>query len=1202
MDNYPWPYTSIGGFLEWCPSNTYFFADSSSNDILLHSDTSNQNILFGNDSNQTSALNIQHSQIVTSRNILSQSNIYIGSNPDYSESFVCALGNAKFLSNIYVLNNLTIGSSNNTFRLSLIGQSNDLEYGPNMSMFYNSPSDPVYQHINFAHDSIFQCYDLYSSNSQWFSSSPNGNFQITKGSGNLSILTASNIMPGNTITSLQTSLSINSNSFVGFGTVNNVTHRMTLYGTDSDPYGPHVAAYTSVDSNHPIFQQLNWCHDAIIQSFDVYYDQISGGWISSSSNGNFQLSKGFGNLTFLASSNIEPGQFTNSALQIALSINSNSFIGIGSVQNVTHRLTLFGNNEDSMGPHIAAYTANDPVNPVFQQLNWSHDSITQGFDVYYDHQLNDWISSSSNGNFQITKGSGSLSFMSASNITPGTSASNALQIALSINSNSFIGIGTENQVTHRLTLYGNNEDYMGPHIAAYTANDPINPVFQQLNWSHDSITQGFDVYYDHLLNDWISSSSNGNFQITKGSGRLSITSASNITPGTSTSDALQIALSINSNSFIGIGTEDRVTHRLTLYGNNKDILGPHIAAYTSSDSNNPVFQQLNWSHDAITQGFDVYYDHQSNDWISSSSNGNFQITKGSGNLSFTSSSNVAPGASISNASQIALSINSNSFIGIGTRDRVTHRLTLYGNNEDSMGPHIAAYNFTDSNNPVFQQLNWSHDSITQGFDVYYDHLLNDWISSSSNGNFQITKGSGNLSFTSASNVAPGTSMCNALQIALSINSNSFIGIGTEDHVTHRMTLYGADSDPQGPHIAAYTTSDSINPVFQQLNWCHDAIIQSFDVYYDHVSGEWISSSSNGNFQISKGLGNLTFLASSNIEPGKKTNSSLEIALSINSNSFVGIGTIQNITHRMTLYGNDSDQMGPHIAAYTSYDSNHPVFQQLNWSHDDITQAFDIYYDATLNDWISSSSNGNFQIIKNVGNLSFMSASNVVPGASASKSLQIALSINSNSFIGIGTEHPETKLDVYGDSTLRGNINIVNATGNVPVISCGNELNIMGQCFISSGIEIGNNGGIVSQNGNNIYWESSSESNIYILNQFVGIGTSNPLYKLDVNGNMNVSGNITQLSDERYKTNIKPIENALDKVCNLNGYSFSFKGQESQTEFGLIAQQVIEEIPDLVIINNSNEAMSVKYTNIIPFLIESIKELKKEINLLKSRNI
>ena len=88
MDNYPWPYTSIGGFLEWCPSNTYFFADSSSNDILLHSDTSNQNILFGNDSNQTSALNIQHSQIVTSRNILSQSNIYIGSNPDYSESFL----------------------------------------------------------------------------------------------------------------------------------------------------------------------------------------------------------------------------------------------------------------------------------------------------------------------------------------------------------------------------------------------------------------------------------------------------------------------------------------------------------------------------------------------------------------------------------------------------------------------------------------------------------------------------------------------------------------------------------------------------------------------------------------------------------------------------------------------------------------------------------------------------------------------------------------------------------------------------------------------------------------------------------------------------------------------------------------------------------------------------------------------------------
>lgn len=87
------------------------------------------------------------------------------------------------------------------------------------------------------------------------------------------------------------------------------------------------------------------------------------------------------------------------------------------------------------------------------------------------------------------------------------------------------------------------------------------------------------------------------------------------------------------------------------------------------------------------------------------------------------------------------------------------------------------------------------------------------------------------------------------------------------------------------------------------------------------------------------------------------------------------------------------------------------------------------------------------------------------------------------------------------------------------------------------------------------------------------------------------------SDARYKDNIIDLSNALEKVCKLRGVNFSFKG-ETKVHAGVIAQEINEVIPESVEKNNDDK-WSVNYNTIVGYLIESIKELKKENDAYKT---
>ena len=115
-------------------------------------------------------------------------------------------------------------------------------------------------------------------------------------------------------------------------------------------------------------------------------------------------------------------------------------------------------------------------------------------------------------------------------------------------------------------------------------------------------------------------------------------------------------------------------------------------------------------------------------------------------------------------------------------------------------------------------------------------------------------------------------------------------------------------------------------------------------------------------------------------------------------------------------------------------------------------------------------------------------------------------------------------------------------------------------------------------------------------------------KLNSSGTFTVSGDIVAYgspSDIRLKENIKPIESALDKAMKLQGVTFNWKNKSEdildiKEDIGFIAQDVQKVLPELVR-ENDNGMLSMRHQGITPILLEAIKELKAEIEELKSNN-
>ena len=128
-----------------------------------------------------------------------------------------------------------------------------------------------------------------------------------------------------------------------------------------------------------------------------------------------------------------------------------------------------------------------------------------------------------------------------------------------------------------------------------------------------------------------------------------------------------------------------------------------------------------------------------------------------------------------------------------------------------------------------------------------------------------------------------------------------------------------------------------------------------------------------------------------------------------------------------------------------------------------------------------------------------------------------------------------------------------------------------------------------------------------------IGTStNYIYK--TYSNYVYSNNYGSLSDISIKENIRDISNPLGAILKIRGVKFDMKREyyansqedkidglveESKNKYGVIAQELNEILPDLVEYDEESSLLAVNYVEMIPILIEAIKEQQIQIEELKA---
>jgi len=107
-------------------------------------------------------------------------------------------------------------------------------------------------------------------------------------------------------------------------------------------------------------------------------------------------------------------------------------------------------------------------------------------------------------------------------------------------------------------------------------------------------------------------------------------------------------------------------------------------------------------------------------------------------------------------------------------------------------------------------------------------------------------------------------------------------------------------------------------------------------------------------------------------------------------------------------------------------------------------------------------------------------------------------------------------------------------------------------------------------------------------------------RCDNSGNVTATGDLTAYSDARIKTEVKTVEDALDKVLALRGVTYKRTDIEDQsTKIGVIAQEVKEVLPE-VVSEKEDGMLTVSYGNMVGVLIEAMKEQQAMIETLEAK--
>ncbi|MCB9991474.1 MAG: tail fiber domain-containing protein [Rhodospirillales bacterium] len=187
---------------------------------------------------------------------------------------------------------------------------------------------------------------------------------------------------------------------------------------------------------------------------------------------------------------------------------------------------------------------------------------------------------------------------------------------------------------------------------------------------------------------------------------------------------------------------------------------------------------------------------------------------------------------------------------------------------------------------------------------------------------------------------------------------------------------------------------------------------------------------------------------------------------------------------------------------------------------------------------------------------------------------------------------DLEMDIEGDL---GAVNYCDNAGN--------------NCFTAGDIAVLSGGAVpapgndrqISFNSNSEFWADNNF--VYTSAGYLGIGTATPDVELDVAGDIEYTGTITDVSDRRLKTDIIELDtdDVVGKLMQVDTYSFRMiDNPDGPVEYGVMAQELETLFPNLV--RTAKDEMgtkSVNYVGLIAPLIETSQALKAENDNLKT---